>query len=142
MNGLPVLPVFKAMSPSRLPTGAMSRYERHVFVCINERPKGHPKGCCLEKGSSAVRDAMKSLVHERGLKALVRVNNAGCLDACAHGVSLVIYPEGIWYGGVTVQDVPEIVDRTIINGEVIERLLILDPGYSPARMQFRLLEKP
>jgi len=85
---------------------------------------------------------MKSLVHERGLKDLVRVNNSGCLDACAHGISMVIYPEGIWYGGVTVQDVPEIVDRTIINGEVIERLLILDPGYSPERKQFRLLGKP
>lgn len=119
----------------------MSRYERHVFVCINERPKGHPKGCCLEKGSAEVRDAMKSLLHERGFKDRVRVNNAGCLDACAHGIALVIYPEGIWYGGVKKEDVPEIVDRTILNGEVIERLLIPEPRYAPARRQFHFLER-
>jgi (2Fe-2S) ferredoxin len=136
------LPASKAMSQSQPRTGAMSRYDRHVFVCINERPKGHPKGCCLEKGSAEVRDAMKSLLHERGLKNRVRVNNAGCLDACAHGIAMVIYPEGIWYGGVKLADVPEIVDRTILNGEVIERLLILDPMYAPSRMQFSLLEKP
>lgn len=136
------MPASGAMSQSQQRTGAMSRYDRHVFVCINERPKGHPKGCCLEKGSAAVRDAMKSLLHERGLKDRVRINNAGCLDACAHGISMVIYPEGIWYGGVKIADVPEIIDRTIINGEVIERLLILDPKYAPSRMQFSLLNKP
>jgi (2Fe-2S) ferredoxin len=110
-------------------------------VCINERPKGHPKGCCLEKGSAEIRDRMKSVVHSRGLKDRIRVNNAGCLDACAYGVAMVIYPEGIWYGHVTLADVEEIVDRTILNGEVIERLLIPDPTYAPARLQFQLLGK-
>jgi (2Fe-2S) ferredoxin len=119
----------------------MSKYDRHVFVCINERPKGHPKGCCLEKGSAEVRDAMKALVNTRGLKGRVRVNNAGCLDACSHGVAMVIYPEGIWYGGVKPADVEEIVDRTILNGEVIERLCIPDPAYAPGRTHFGLLEK-
>ena len=43
----------------------------------------------------------------------------------------MIYPEGIWYGDVTVADVPEIIERTIVNGEVIERLLIPDDRYKP-----------
>jgi (2Fe-2S) ferredoxin len=120
----------------------MSRYDRHVFVCINERPKGHPKGCCLEKGSQEVRDLLKSLIHERGLKDRVRVNSAGCLDACAHGIALVIYPEGIWYGGVKKEDVQEIVDRTIMHGEVINRLSIPDPRYAPSCGQYGPLEKP
>jgi (2Fe-2S) ferredoxin len=119
----------------------MSRYERHVFVCTNERPEGHPKGCCREKGAAEVRDALKSLLGARGLKDRVRVNNAGCLDACAYGATMVIYPEGIWYGAVKMSDVEDIVDRTIINGEVIERLLIPDPQYAPSRLQFALLEK-
>jgi (2Fe-2S) ferredoxin len=109
----------------------MSRYQRHVFVCINERPKGHPKGCCLEKGSAEIRDALRSELNTRGHAGAVRVNNAGCMDACAFGVALVIYPDGIWYGGVRKEDVREIVERTIINGEVIERLLISDPRYAP-----------
>ena len=41
---------------------------------------------------------------------------------CAFGVAMVIYPEGIWYRGVTVEDVPEIVERTLLHGERIERL--------------------
>ncbi len=118
----------------------MSMYERHVFVCTNERPKEHPRGCCHGKGAIEVRDALKVAIGARGLNKLVRGNAAGCLDACEHGVSMVIYPEGIWYGHVTVADVPEIVERTIVNGEVIERLLIKDPRYAPAAMSFPKLK--
>ena len=117
----------------------MSRYERHVFVCINERPAGHPKGCCLEKGSAEVRDALKAELRARGLARIVRANNSGCLDACEFGISMVIYPDAIWYGGVRKEDIPEIVERTILNGEVIERLLIKDSRYAPDSMQYSKL---
>jgi (2Fe-2S) ferredoxin len=120
----------------------MARFERHVFVCTNERPPGHPKGCCKEKGSEAVRDALKAELHRRGLKGIVRANSAGCLDACAFGVSMVIYPDGIWYGGVKVDDVHEIIETTILNGKVIERLLINDPRYVPERKQLPPLILP
>jgi len=109
---------------------------------MNERPPGHPKGCCLEKGSSEVRSAFKAELKKRGLTALVRANNAGCLDACEYGVSMVIYPEGIWYGRVTKEDVPEIIDRTLLRGEVIQRLLIDDARYLPDALQFRALDIP
>jgi (2Fe-2S) ferredoxin len=118
----------------------MSRYQRHVFVCINERPAGHPKGCCLEKGSAAIRDAMKAELQKRGLAGIVRANNSGCLDACAFGPSMVIYPEAIWYGGVKKEDVPEIVEQTILRGTVIPRLLIKDPRYAPDALQYKQLD--
>jgi len=118
----------------------MSRYQRHVFVCINERPAGHPKGCCLEKGSAVIRDTLKAELKKRGLAGIVRANNSGCLDACAFGPSMVIYPEGIWYGGVKKEDVPEIVEQTILQGRVITRLLIRDPRYEPAELQHRPLD--
>lgn len=120
----------------------MPRFERHIFVCTNERPAGHPKGCCLEKGSEQVRAAFKTEVKRRGLSGIVRANASGCLDACEFGVSVVVYPEGIWYGGVTPDDVPQIVERTVINGEVIERLLIHDPRYAPSRLQYDILPIP
>ncbi len=120
----------------------MSRYQRHVFVCTNQRPAGHPKGCCLDKGSAAVRDRLKSELKKRGLSEIVRANASGCLDACEHGVTVVIYPEGIWYGRVKVEDVEEILDRTILNGEVIQRLLIPDRRYAPDALQYRRLEMP
>jgi len=103
-------------------------------VCTNRRPEGHPKGCCAEKGSEQVRAILKAELKKRGLNALVRANTSGCLDACEFGVSVVVYPEGIWYGGVTIADVPEIIDQHIINGKVVERLLIRDPRFNSSNI--------
>lgn len=117
----------------------MSRYQRHIFICLNEREPNHPKGCCYAKGSTEVRDVLKAELKRRGLSSVVRANNAGCLDACEYGVTMVIYPEGIWYGGVHKDDVEEIIDRTIVNGEVIQRLVIPNARYQPDALQFRKL---
>jgi (2Fe-2S) ferredoxin len=101
-------------------------YKRHVFVCVNERAPSHPKGCCKQRGAVAVREALKKRLGALGIKDLVRANNAGCLDQCEHGVVIVVYPEQVWYGGVTVDDVEEIVERHIVGGEFVQRLMI--PG--------------
>ncbi len=111
---------------ARLVSSPPPSYKRHVFVCVNERSPSHPKGCCKEKGAVAVREALKKRLGSLGIKKLVRANNAGCLDQCEHGVTLVVYPEQVWYGGVTVDDVDEIVERHIVGGEFVERLMI--PG--------------
>ena len=102
------------------------RFERHVFVCENRRPEGHPRGCCAAAGGAEVKEALKAEIKARGLQTRVRANSAGCLDACEHGVALVVYPEGVWYGGVTPADVPEIVDRHLVGGAPVERLVIRD----------------
>lgn len=96
--------------------------EKHVFICTNRREPGNPKGSCAEKGSDEVRDEFKRLLHERGLKGRIRANAAGCLDQCARGVAVVVYPEQIWYGGVTVSDVAEIVEQHLAGGVPVERL--------------------
>jgi (2Fe-2S) ferredoxin len=98
------------------------RFRHHVFVCENRRDPGDPRGCCAAKGSEAIRAALKDELARRGLKKEVRANGAGCLDACAFGPSIVVYPEGVWYGGVTVEDVPEIVESHLVNGVPVERL--------------------
>lgn len=100
----------------------MRKLERHVFVCENRRPDGHPRGCCAAKGSAEVRARLKALIREGGMAGRVRANQAGCLDHCEQGVTVVIYPEGVWYGGVTVEDTQEIYERHILRGEVVERL--------------------
>lgn len=102
----------------------MARFAHHVFVCENRRPEDDPRGCCACKGSEAVRAAFRSEIRRHGLKGRVRANSAGCLDACAHGPTVVVYPEGVWYGGVTPADVPEIVERHLLGGAPVERLLI------------------
>jgi len=103
---------------------AVSRFRYHVFVCENRRPDGDPRGCCAARGGEAVRAALKAELKKRGLSGVVRANGAGCLDACQHGPSLVVYPEGTWYGGVTAADVPEIVESHLAGGRPVERLLV------------------
>ena len=100
----------------------MSRFACHLFVCTNVRKPDDPRGCCSGKGSEDVLSALKQKAHAAGLKGKVRVNKAGCLDACEHGISIVCYPQNVWYAHVTLADVDEIVERTLLRGEVVERL--------------------
>ncbi len=101
-------------------------YVRHVFVCTNRRPDGSPKGCCATKGSEAVRLALKREVDAQGVRD-VRINAAGCLDACEQGVAVVVYPEGAWYVGVTEADVQELVREHLVAGHPVERLQLKVP---------------
>ncbi len=102
----------------------MASFERHIFVCINERTADDPRGFCSAKGSVEVVEKMKIAAYERGLKRIVRVNKAGCLDQCERGVTCVVYPDNVWYGGVTVDDVEEIAESHLIGGVPVERLVI------------------
>lgn len=99
-------------------------YELHVFICTNPRPAGHPKGSCAEKGSEKIRERFKEELHNRGLKGRMRANAAGCLDMCALGSVVVVYPEGTWYGNVTEADVVPIIEEHLLGGRPVERLLM------------------
>lgn len=106
-------------------------YQSHVFVCTNLRAEGHKRGSCAAKDSEKLRDYMKVRAKELGLPA-TRINSAGCLDRCELGPTLVVYPEGVWYGFKTREDIDEILDTHLVKGGRVERLLLradqLPPG--------------
>lgn len=102
----------------------MARFLRHLFVCTNERTADDPRGSCCARGAAEVAAALKEKAHASGLKRIVRVNKAGCLDQCARGVTVVVYPEAVWYGGVTLADVDELVESHLVRGEPVRRLEI------------------
>ena len=104
----------------------MPPFTHHIFICCNRRSADHPRGCCDPDGGEALRSAFKAEVKRRQLAPLVRANKAGCLEQCEHGPTVAIYPQGIFYGGVTLQDVPRILDETVIAGRVLEDLRIAD----------------
>ncbi len=60
----------------------------------------------------------------------MRANASGCLDSCEFGVTVADYPDGVWYGGVTPDDVEEIIESHLINDIPVERLLINDRRYT------------
>jgi len=79
---------------------------------------------------------MKARAKELGLDNL-RINQSGCLDRCELGPTLVIYPEGIWYSFHTIEDAEEIIQRHLIKGERVERLMLQPEDKLPEDIQAR-----
>ena len=102
----------------------MGYYRRHVFFCCNERDA--PEKCCANAGAFELQGYAKGRIKSLGLngKGEVRINKAGCLDRCEEGPILVVYPYDVWYTYIDRDDVDEIIDRHIVGGEIVERLLI------------------
>ncbi len=96
-------------------------YHYHVFVCTNERESGHRRGCCASRGGLDVLARFKEEVIKAGLLATVRAQKAGCMETCEEGVSVVVYPEGVWYGRVQPEQVPEIVESHLKNGKPVDK---------------------
>ena len=111
------------MSDRKLPGDPAPYYEAHVFCCVNERPEGHPRGCCKKKGSEQLRNYLKARAKELGLES-VRINQALCLDRCELGPTMVIYPEGVWYRYESQADIDEILETHLKNGGRVERLML------------------
>ena len=103
-----------ALATLARPAAKVRDYDAHVLVC-----KG---GDCKMRGSKAVRGALKNELRAEGMNTDVRVDSVGCLGLCKHGPNLVVYPGGTWYLGVVEQDVPQMVQRHLKNGEPVEHL--------------------
>jgi (2Fe-2S) ferredoxin len=96
------------------------RFEKHIFICANQKAEG--KACCGEARGMELVEKFREVLNEQGLKGKVRAQRSGCLDACGKGPTLVIYPEGTYYGHVTPEDVERIVKEHIIGGEILTDL--------------------
>ena len=102
----------------------MSFFEHHVFFCTNDRADGSQ--CCAQCGAQQARDYVKKRCKALGIHGpgQVRINNAGCLDRCAQGPVIVVYPDETWYTYVDNEDLDEIISEHLQNGQVVERLLL------------------
>jgi len=99
-------------------------YQHHVFFCLNVREDG--SNCCTDHGATQAFEYMKAQVKKLNMngKGKVRVNRAGCLDRCAQGPMMVIYPQAVWYTFIDQTDIDEIIQRHLKQGEVVERLRV------------------
>ena len=102
----------------------MNKPERHIFVCTSSRPNGQQKGFCHTKDGVAVLGKFIEELEERGLSGEVMVSNAGCFGLCEQGPVVVVYPDNVWYGKVSEDDVTEIVEEHLAEGRIVERLAL------------------
>jgi len=104
----------------------MPRPNVQILVCTNERPPDATKPSCGPRGGLEVYRRFKDVVRARGVRDRVMVVRTGCLKHCSQGITVNVQPMNLWYRGVTLDDVEEIVDRTALEGREVERLRMPD----------------
>lgn len=102
----------------------MNKPKRHIFVCTSSRINGQQKGYCHAKQSVELVDQFMEEITDRDLGGEVFVSNTGCFGICEKGPIVVIYPDNVWYGTVSSDDVEEIMEEHIENNRIVTRLEI------------------
>lgn len=82
---------------------------------------------CLSSHSQEMKQKFEEILKEKGLESDISVNIVGCFGFCSQGPFVKIYPEDTLYRKVKLSDVEEIVEKDILNHEIVERLLFVDP---------------
>lgn len=96
---------------------------KHVFVCTQGRPPGHPRGSCAGSGGTAVAQTFWDELARRQAYGRIAVTACACLGPCDGGPHVLVYPDGVMYQRVQPGDVAEIFDRHLEFDEPVERLL-------------------
>ncbi|HUO85840.1 MAG TPA: (2Fe-2S) ferredoxin domain-containing protein [Thermoanaerobaculia bacterium] len=96
-----------------------------ILVCTNERGADAERPSCAPRGGLEVYRRFKDAVRREGLRDEVIVTRTGCLRHCSFGVTVGVWPDNRWYGGVTPDDVEEILASSVAgDGRVVERLAL------------------
>ncbi|MDD4483238.1 MAG: (2Fe-2S) ferredoxin domain-containing protein [Methanoregula sp.] len=102
----------------------MQKPKHHIFVCTSSRANGQQKGFCHSKEGVDIMARFMEEIEERDIGGDVFLSNTGCFGICDKGPIVVVYPDNVWYGAVTPDDVTEIMDEHIEGGKIVERLAI------------------
>jgi (2Fe-2S) ferredoxin len=100
----------------------MPKPEKHLFICTNARPPGHPKSCCTERGTHDLVIEFGRQLEERELFGRIKMTRTSCLGPCELGPSVLVYPDGVMYVGVTPGDIAEIIDEHLLGDNPVDRL--------------------
>lgn len=101
-------------------------YDKHVFICTNQK-EDPSKKCCGEGRGLELLQAFKTLLAEKNLHISMRAQRTGCFNFCGQGPIVAIYPDGVFYAGVQTTDVAEIVSAHLENNQPVTRLLMKHP---------------
>ena len=98
----------------------MADVRSHFLICTG--------GGCIASGALDVSEAVREELKARELAGEVDVVETGCLGPCVQGPVALVYPDGVFYQNIKVDDVPEIVEEHLLKGRVVERLVSHAPG--------------
>jgi len=93
----------------------MAYYRSHVLVCVDPE--------CLEKGAHELLDNLQDELVYHGLIDEVQVLETSRIGYCAEGPEIMVYPEGVHYSGLTLEDVPSLVQEHLLKGRIVNNLL-------------------
>lgn len=102
----------------------MPKPEKHVFVCTQARPMGHPRGSCAEKNCNGVMEEFLMQLQQRDAFNKVQITASGCMGPCSEGPTVLVYPEGVMYGGVSKEDVNTIFEEHLLGDKPVESLFM------------------
>lgn len=102
----------------------MPKPVKHVFVCTQQRPMGHPRSSCSEKNCTAVMEEFLWQTQQREMFNTIQITATGCMGPCSNGPTVLVYPEGVMYGAVKKEDVSRIYDEHLINNQPVASLLM------------------
>ena len=104
----------------------MPKPERFVYVCNNQRPQGHPRGSCAQKGSGATLMKFAELMEGCGLQGKVTLVQTGCMGPCMEGPLVAVYPDNTWYKEVSPTDAERIVEDHLVADKPVEAKLMTE----------------
>lgn len=95
----------------------MAKPDHHVFICMQRRPDGHPRGSCGAKNAEAVFNAFAQALIQRNLQNRIALTQTGCLGPCQAGANVLVYPGSVMYSWVEPTDVPAIIEQHLLAGQ-------------------------
>ena len=98
----------------------MDQISNQVLVCTG--------GGCIASGALEVSAAFSKELEDLGIARNTQVIETGCLGPCVQGPVALVYPDGVFYQNVHVEDVPELVEEHLLKGRVVERLVSHAPA--------------
>jgi (2Fe-2S) ferredoxin len=102
----------------------MPRPQKHVFVCTQNRPQGHPRGSCAASGCAEIMNEFMNQIQSRNLFDRIGLTNTGCMGPCTTGPNVLVYPDGVMYGKVSPHDVALIIEQHLLGDEPVTALQV------------------
>ena len=95
--------------------------KHHIFICTNQRPAGHPRGCCSDKSGMHIFYAFLEEMGKRMMHNDCFISETKCMGPCLMGTAVVVYPDAVWYSIQSPEAAKEIFESHILNGQPVDK---------------------